>query len=104
MVSLANLEGNTPLHWACTNAQKEAARILMQHGASASALNRHDQTPMDEALVRDLQDIVNLINEFNAPSKDVAEVDDVPDDAEDAGDEDDGMAVDDTAERTPNAP
>lgn len=39
-VSLANAEGNTPLHWAACNGQCGAMRLLMMHGASASALNR----------------------------------------------------------------
>jgi ankyrin repeat protein len=39
-VSLANAEGNTPLHWAACNGQCDAMRLLLMHGASASALNR----------------------------------------------------------------
>lgn len=41
----------------------------MEAGASASALNTHDQTPVDEALVRHLQNIVDTINQYNSPSK-----------------------------------
>ncbi len=64
----------------------------MQAGANASALNTHENTPVDEALIREYQDLVDTINEFS--SKTVAgngttgaeggdeEVDDVPDDAE----------------------
>jgi ankyrin repeat protein len=91
-VNLANIEGNTPLHWACVNNQNAAVRILMQAGANASALNTHENTPVDEALIREYQDLVDTINEFS--SKTVAggngaaipgideEIDDVPDDAE----------------------
>lgn len=60
-------------------------KILLDAGASASALNTHDMTPVDEALIREYQDIVDIINSKNAPSKADDELDDVPDDAEDAG-------------------
>ena len=98
-VSLANVEGNTPLHWACLNNQKEAARLLLAQGASASALNRLDMTPVDEALIRGYQDIVDLINDFSAPAaggsaEGVEEVDDVPDDAMNAEDSD--MTIDES--------
>ena len=52
-------------------------------GASAnpSALNTHDVTPVDEALIREFQDLVDIINEFNTGGKQGGEeeVDDVPD-------------------------
>jgi ankyrin repeat protein len=78
VVTLANAEGNTPLHWACVNHQADAARLLLKAGANASVLNVHDRTPVDEALSRDYQDLVDIINEFNAPVKDVEDVD-IPD-------------------------
>jgi hypothetical protein len=91
--ALANAERNTPLHWACLNGQAAAARALLQAGASASALNAHDATPVDAALDRGHQDVVDIINEFNAPSKEVEELE-VPDDAEEAAGEGD-MQLDD---------
>ena len=39
-VSIVNAEGNTSLHWAACNGQCDAMRLLMMHGASASALNK----------------------------------------------------------------
>ena len=39
-VSISNAEGNTPLHWAACNGQCDAMRLLIMHGASASALNK----------------------------------------------------------------
>jgi len=68
-VTIANQEGNTALHWACVAGSLPAVSLLMEAGASASTLNTHDQTPVDEALVRHLQDIVDTINQYNAPSK-----------------------------------
>jgi hypothetical protein len=66
----------------------------MQAGANASALNTHENTPVDEALIREYQDLVDIVNEFNNKSgggngvmgdTDVAdEIDDIPDDAEEA--------------------
>lgn len=92
-VNLANTEGNTPLHWACVNGQTAAVRALLAAGASPSALNAQEMTPVDEALIRDLQEVMDVINEFSGAGKAAAEVDDVPDDAAEAGPEDD-MAVD----------
>ena len=91
-MNLANTEGNTPLHWACVNGKKEAVRVLMQAGANASSLNSHEATPVDEALVREFQDIVDLINECTRGSgkPTTAEVDDIPDDAEEVGEGGDG--------------
>jgi ankyrin repeat protein len=76
-------------------------RLLLREGASATALNSHDMTPMDEALLRDRQDIVTVINEFNAPSKEVDEEDDVPDDAEEA-DEGADVAMDEDIAAPPD--
>lgn len=81
VVTLANSEGNTPLHWACVNHQVDAVRILLKAGANASVLNVHDRTPVDEALSRDFQDLVDVINEFSAPVKEVDQVD-IPDEQE----------------------
>lgn len=84
-VTISNVEGNTPLHWACLNGQIDAVRTLLGAGATATALNSHDNTPVDEALQRDFQDIVEVINEFNnTSSKYVEDIDDIPD--EDADD------------------
>lgn len=41
-VSAANEEGNTALHWACVNHQTKAVDILLEAGASASALNKYE--------------------------------------------------------------
>lgn len=38
-VSTANESGNTALHWACLMGHEAAARLLLEAGASASALN-----------------------------------------------------------------
>ena len=42
--------GNTPLHWACLNGHAEATKALLEGGASPSALNSVERTPVDEAL------------------------------------------------------
>ena len=102
-VNLANKEGNTPLHWACVNNQKQIVVVLLQAGASASALNIHEMTPVDEALNREYQDIVDLINEYTTGSGGkTGDVDDIPDD--DALDvsamqEDGDDAADDTIQK-----
>lgn len=38
-VGLANESGNTALHWACLMGHEAVARLLLEAGASASALN-----------------------------------------------------------------
>jgi ankyrin repeat protein len=86
-VGTANDSGNTALHWACLMGQEEVVRLLMEAGASAFALNKMYNTPVDEALSRGHQHIVDVINSFSAPSKEVDEADDVPDDAEEAGED-----------------
>ncbi len=94
VVNLSNTEGNTPLHWACVNGQVGAVRVLMTAGASPSALNAQEMTPVDEVLIRNLQDVMDVINEFSGAAKTAAaEIDDIPDDAAEAGPGDD-MAVD----------
>jgi len=87
---MINAEGNTPLHWASLNGQTDAARVLLQAGASASALNRYEETPVDAALSRDHQHVVDLINEFNPRSE---EVDDIPDDADEVKGDDADMEL-----------
>jgi Ankyrin repeats (many copies) len=46
----ANSDGNTALHWASLNGHADAAALLLAAGASASALNSAQRTPVDEAL------------------------------------------------------
>lgn len=87
-VSISNIEGNTPLHWACLNGKIDAVRLLLEAGAVATALNSHDNTPMDEALLRNFDDIVALINQYNAPTKVIGEVDDFTEDSNDVAEAD----------------
>jgi len=94
----------------------------MQAGANASALNSHENTPVDEALLREYQQLVDTINEFSRKSstggnndnngctaEGGVEIDDVPDDAEvvvgeEGGDEDEllGSAVSGDGDREGN--
>ena len=78
----------------------------MQAGANASALNTHENTPVDEALIREYQDIVDTINEFSNKSAgtgaagiglsdSLAEIDDIPDDAEEVGAGEEGKDAED---------
>ena len=46
-VDLADGQRNTPLHLACADGYEEVALLLLQAGASADALNREKQAPLD---------------------------------------------------------
>ena len=48
-VNCIDMFGNSPLHCASYRGQKEAAVILLQHGADASMRNLRGQTPLDMA-------------------------------------------------------
>eukprot|EP00058_Branchiostoma_floridae_P002494 XP_002587982.1 hypothetical protein BRAFLDRAFT_88961 [Branchiostoma floridae] len=52
-INCTDISGNTPLHCAAYRNQKEAAVILLQHGADPTLRNSGDQTPLD--LVRTAQ-------------------------------------------------
>lgn len=82
-VELCNNEGNSPLHWACTNGHEDAVRLLMEHGAEPSKLNSFERTPVDDALDRGHQGVVDVIKSF-ASAAEQDEHDDVE------GDDDDG--------------
>ena len=73
-------------HGMCSTNPLQAVRLLMQNGASPSTLNRHERTPVDEALDRGHQTVVDLINSFSAPSQEAAEVEGV-DEEEQEGEE-----------------
>ncbi|KAE9462144.1 hypothetical protein C3L33_05936, partial [Rhododendron williamsianum] len=60
-VNAPNVEKNTPLHWACLNGHIEVVKNLILAGASVSAINSHERTPMDEAVSRGKMDIIDAI-------------------------------------------
>ena len=57
----ANNDGNTALHWACLNGHADAVALLLAAGASASALNAAQRTPVDEALQNGATDVLQRI-------------------------------------------
>ncbi|KAH7432955.1 hypothetical protein KP509_07G047700 [Ceratopteris richardii] len=65
--NIENNEKNTPLHWAALNGQiqmdvsLQVSEELIARGANASALNRYDRTPLDEAMSRGKQQVVDAI-------------------------------------------
>lgn len=75
-MELCNNEGNSALHWACTNGHEDAVRLLMEQGAEPSKLNNFERTPVDDALDRGHQGVVDIIKSF-APAAEQDEKDDV---------------------------
>ncbi|KAG5608574.1 hypothetical protein H5410_019855 [Solanum commersonii] len=59
-VNASNVEKNTPLHWACLN---DRVKTLILAGATVSALNSHERTPIDEVVCRGKMNVIDAINE-----------------------------------------
>ena len=49
-------------HWACLNGHRPVVTLLLSHGASPTAVNSHDRTPVDEALSCNHGEVVEAIN------------------------------------------
>ena len=67
--SAAELTSPAPLsrhrprqHWACLNGHRPVVTLLLSHGASPTAVNSHDRTPVDEALSCNHGEVVEAIN------------------------------------------
>ncbi|CAI5935742.1 unnamed protein product [Closterium sp. NIES-65] len=61
-VNAVNRQGNTPLHWAAVNGRDSMVHLLIAAGASPSALNSHERTPVDEAIHSNNQHTLDAIN------------------------------------------
>jgi hypothetical protein len=56
-----DLRGNPPLHLALMLGRKEAARILLEFGASPSSVNSHNYDAVDEAVCLGDRELLALI-------------------------------------------
>ena len=79
----ANNDGNTALHWACLNGHADAVGLHLAAGASASALNAAQRTPVDEALQNGAEAVLQRIYDATGGGG----VSDPAMDGEDEGDE-----------------
>eukprot|EP00850_Spirogloea_muscicola_P002544 SM000010S04182 [mRNA] locus=s10:147346:149284:+ [translate_table: standard] len=66
-VGACNLEGSTALHWAALNGHQQTeplqvVELLIEQGADPAALNRHERTPVDEALSQGHAALVQAID------------------------------------------
>eukprot|EP00850_Spirogloea_muscicola_P021170 SM000239S08075 [mRNA] locus=s239:156234:157690:+ [translate_table: standard] len=61
-VRACNLEGSTALHWAALNGHQQVVELLIEQGADPAALNRHERTPVDEALSQGHAALVQTID------------------------------------------
>jgi len=48
-LDVANVDGNTALHYCCMYNQSECAKLLLRSGANISVENREKKTPLDLA-------------------------------------------------------
>jgi ankyrin repeat protein len=55
-------EGNTPLHVAATNGHGRIVRLLMDHGADSSIINRQGFTASDLARLRGHHGVAQMID------------------------------------------
>lgn len=61
MINLKNSFGNTPLHWAIMNYQKESASFLVINKADTGIKNSEGETALDIAIGQRNEDLVELI-------------------------------------------
>lgn len=58
-------QGLTPLHFACRSGKIEAARLLLENGATVDVKDSRGKTPMDAAKVNKKEDVVELLNQYS---------------------------------------
>lgn len=59
----------TPLHVACSNGHKEAAQILLQHGATTTSVDRNGETPLHYAAEMGQEtDLIQILVNHNGAS------------------------------------
>jgi ankyrin repeat protein len=61
LLNSQNQAGNTPLHWAIINNKIETAKVLLDMGTDANIINEKGQTPLDVALMYQLEDLIPIL-------------------------------------------
>jgi hypothetical protein len=60
LVSVANLEGNSPMHWACVSGHLPIVSLLHNLGAPTAVENSQGRTPICEAQLHERHDILDF--------------------------------------------
>ena len=96
LLSLANLRGNTPLHWAALNGQLEAVKYLVEAGATVSVKNAVGHDAAFEAEQAGKDEVASWLLSANNErgDRDVEEKDEI-ETIEGATDEDQKLTSDD---------
>lgn len=56
-----DLGGTTPLHWVVKEGNLECVKVLVEHGADATCLDKNGESPYDIATATDHNDILDLL-------------------------------------------
>ncbi|KAE8443548.1 hypothetical protein EG329_001788 [Mollisiaceae sp. DMI_Dod_QoI] len=68
-LSLADTQGWTPLHWACSNGHLEAAKALLGHGAHIDAADNSEWTSLFWAVIKGHKELVDFLLQKGANSR-----------------------------------
>lgn len=60
-LSAVNYDRRTALHIACCEGNKDIVKYLLLNGVSVHIRDRHDRTPLQEAILVDNHEIINLL-------------------------------------------
>jgi len=59
------MDGSTPLHQASVGGNVNLARLLIEHGADATAQNKHGMTPLHQASQHGNEDLAQFLAEHD---------------------------------------
>jgi ankyrin repeat protein len=62
LLNSQNQAGNTPLHWAIINNKVETAHKLLEMGTNPNLINEKGQTPLDVALMYQLEELIPVLS------------------------------------------
>ena len=63
-VNQSDYDKRTALHIACSDGQKDVARVLLARGADPSLVDRWRQTPLDDARRTGSTELIEMVQEY----------------------------------------